>query len=269
MLEVGLGGRYDATNVIEKPVVTAITNIDFDHTELLGKTLKKIAYDKAGIIKKGSVFFTTEQRPSLLKIFEEICEEKKVSLHILPRQNDYQEYNKRLVTAIAHHIGIDGRHIHEGIENSRLMCRFEIVQNKPIVILDGAHNRSKIKTTIYNLQKFKFRKLHLLIGISDNKDHVSILQQIIPKADRIVFTRFQNKDRKCAHPKELLVKSQKYFKKNTKAEIFLDSEFALSEVLKTAGTADVILIVGSFFLAGEMRRRWFPEEQILKLRKSF
>lgn len=84
VLEVGLGGRYDATNVIERPSVTAITNIDYDHTELLGKTLRKIASDKAGIIKSGSAFFTTEQRPALLKIFSSICDEKRVAFRALP-----------------------------------------------------------------------------------------------------------------------------------------------------------------------------------------
>jgi len=73
VLEVGLGGRYDATNIIERPIVTAITNIDYDHTEILGKTLKKIAFDKAGIIKTGAEFFTTEQNKSVLAVFSEIC----------------------------------------------------------------------------------------------------------------------------------------------------------------------------------------------------
>jgi dihydrofolate synthase/folylpolyglutamate synthase len=72
VLETGLGGMYDSTNIIKNPVVTAITNVDLDHTEILGDTVEKIAYDKAGIIKKGSTFFTTELRPKLLKLFKEI-----------------------------------------------------------------------------------------------------------------------------------------------------------------------------------------------------
>jgi dihydrofolate synthase / folylpolyglutamate synthase len=269
VLEVGLGGRYDATNVIERPVVTAITNIDYDHTELLGKTLKKIAYDKAGIIKQGSAVFTTEQRPTLLKIFNEICKEKHVSLNTLPRQNNYQEHNKELAVAITQYIGISDKYITQGIKGARLACRFETIQDKPIVVLDGAHNRSKIKTTIDNLKRLKFRKLYLIIGIADNKDPISILEQIIPEADHVFFTRFQNKDRQCAHPKELLVKSKRCLKTGAKSEIYLDAESALSCALRLANHTDLILVVGSFFLAGELRKRWYSEEMVLQRRKSF
>jgi dihydrofolate synthase/folylpolyglutamate synthase len=269
IFEVGLGGRYDATNVIERPKIIAITNIDFDHTELLGKTLNKIAYDKAGIIKTGAVVFTTEQRKSLVEIFSTICREKHVALNILPRQSTYQEYNKGLATAVTRHIGIGDKYINHGIKCARLACRFEIMQNKPLVVLDGAHNRSKIKTTIYNLQGLKFAKLYLIIGIADNKDHASILEQIIPEADYIFFTRFQNRDRKCAHPKALLAKSRPYLKNGAKAEISLDSETALHNALNQARKDDLILVTGSFFLAGELRKHWHSEESVLKQRKSF
>ena len=269
VLEVGLGGRYDATNVIENPVVTAITNIDYDHTELLGKTLKKIAFDKAGIIKKGSVFFTTEQNKSLLKIFNEICRDNHVDSFLLSKQDTYQEYNNELSRSITKYLGIDDKYILQGIKSARLMCRFEIVQHKPTVVLDGAHNRSKIKTTIYNLEKLKYKKMYLIIGIADNKDHLSILKQIIPKADVIFFTRFENKDRKCAHPKELLKKASRYIKKGAKTKIYLDPESALSDFLKSAKSDDLVLVAGSFFLAGEMRKRWYPEDIVLRNRKSF
>ena len=206
MLEVGLGGRYDATNAIEKPLVTAITNIDYDHTEILGKTLKKIGTDKAGIIKSRSVFFTTERRPALLKIFNEICREKRVLFYRVSSlsSGDYQEENKALAGAISRYVGVSDAHITEGIRNARLMCRFEIIQNekgKPLVILDGAHNRSKIKTTIDNLKKLKFKKLYLIVGISDNKDHISILKQLIPQADHVFFYTFSNKRQKMCSSK--------------------------------------------------------------------
>ncbi len=268
VLEAGLGGRYDATNVIENPLVTAITNIDFDHTEILGKTLRKIAYDKAGIIKQGSVFFTTEQRQSLLKIFDEVCREKKVSLYALGRQNGYQEYNIELATAIARHIGLSPVQIARGIRNTQLTCRFEIVDNSPTIILDGAHNRSKIKTTIDNLKKCTFKNVYVVIGMADNKDQLAILKQIVPLANHIFFTRFQTKSRKCAHPKQLLEKSQKFILKGTRSKVYLDSEQALSDAMKLAGADDLILVTGSFFLVGELRRRWYPEEWILRKRKS-
>lgn len=268
VLEAGLGGRYDATNVIERPLATVITNIDFDHTEILGKTLQKIAFDKAGIVKKGSAFFTTEQRPSLLKIFTDISIGKHVSMHKLPRQDSYQKYNEALSASIAQHMGLNNAVIARGIQNTRLPCRFETISMHPTVVLDGAHNRSKIKSTVDNLKKITFRKLYLLISIADNKNHASILQQIIPLADHVFFTRFQNVERKCAHPKELLKKSRNFLKRGVRPKIFLDPEQALSEAIRFARADDLILVTGSFFLAGELREQWYPEEWILEHRKS-
>ncbi|MBI3442381.1 MAG: hypothetical protein HY007_01270 [Candidatus Sungbacteria bacterium] len=266
VLEVGLGGRYDATNVIEKPRVTAITNIDYDHTEVLGKTLKQIGRDKAGIIKKGSVFFTAEQRPALLRMFQKICDEKRVALHHIPREKSYQEYNKALAAAITRGLGIDEKHITQGIQRIRLQCRFEIVQRHPLVVLDGAHNRAKIRSTIENLNQLDFQKLLLIIGTADNKDKASMLAQIVPRADHILFTRFQIKDRKCAHPKELALLSKKYLKRGARIAMLLDPEQALGHALKQAHAKDLILVVGSFFLAGELRKNWIPEEHVLRKR---
>ncbi len=269
VLEVGLGGRFDATNVIEKPVITVITNIDYDHMEVLGNTLKKIGYDKAGIIKSSSVFFTSEQRPDLLKMFKKICNEKKVTMNKIPRQKDYQESNKALAHAITEAVGIKESDRTQGINQARLQCRFEIMQTSPYVVLDGAHNRAKIRTSIENLKKIDYKKLHLIIGISESKDTASILKYIIPLAHTVAITRFQIKDRKCAQPKELLEKAKKYMRQGAKIEMGLDPEVILDNVLKHAKKEDVVLCAGSFFLAGELRKKWFREDWILAKRKIF
>ena len=269
VLEAGLGGRFDATNIITDPMVTAITSIDYDHTELLGKTLRKIARDKAGVIKHGSDFFTAEQRPTLVKMFKNICGELGIPFHQISRQSDHHGYNKELATAIAVKIGIEQKFIKTGLENSRLPCRFEDVSLKPLIILDGAHNRSKIGATLADLKKCRFRKLFLIIGIAENKDHVSILKYIVPEADRVLITRFQNKERKCAHPEELAKKSKRFLKEGAGIRTYLDPKMAMREARKIARAGDAILVTGSFFLAGEMRRHWYPEERVLGLRKSF
>ena len=269
VLEVGLGGRYDATNVIEHPVVTAITNIDYDHTEILGKTLAKIAYDKAGIIKAGAAFFTTEQRASILKIFGDVCREKSVQVQRLPHQKNYQAYNVELATAIAQHVGVNDASIVRGIAAAHLPCRFEVVQRSPMVVLDGAHNRAKVHSTIANLESTKFSKLHLVIGIADNKDHAAILGQLVPRAAHVCFTRFQVKDRQCAHPKALAAKSKKYLRRGARTEVFLDPNVALDAALVTASPKDLILVVGSFYLAGELRKRWISEDYVLAKRRAF
>ncbi len=202
VLEVGLGGRYDATNVIKNPVITAITNIDYDHMELIGDTLEKIAYEKAGIIKKNSHFFTSEQRPGLLEMFKEICATEGAEFHHIPRQKTHKEYNEVLVREISRELTIDEAYISKGIKNSRLQCRFEIMQQNPLVILDGAHNRAKVRSTLINLQKISCSKLHLIMGMADNKEHLSMLSQIIPLGDTVYFTRFQVKSANLAFASE-------------------------------------------------------------------
>ncbi len=269
VLEVGLGGRYDATNVIRKPIITAITNIDYDHTEILGKTLKKIAYDKAGIIKTGSRFFTCENRKHIINLFKDICKNKKVKFNKIKKQEDYLMDNIALVEAICRELEIESDYIKNGIDKAKLQCRFEIMQDKPLIVIDGAHNRAKIKSTINNLKKLKFDKLHLIIGVAENKDSDSIFKQIIPFADSIILTRFQIKDRKCAHPKRLLNLSKKYLKSKSKVKIFLDSEQAFVSGFKMANKNDLILITGSFFLAGEIREKWITENWVLENRRSF
>lgn len=269
VLEVGLGGRFDATNIIERPVVTAITTIDYDHTHILGNSLKKIAYDKAGIIKKGCTFFTTEQRPALIDLFAHICTQLKVKMVHLPSQIHYREYNRALVTAIARHVGIADSVIHKGIQQARLQCRFEIMHHQPYIVLDGAHNRSKIRSTLSNLKGLSYRHLHLVIGMAENKDDRVILQEIVPHADAVYISRFQIKERKCAHPKKLAEETRKHSKRSARVHTYLDPQHAFNHACTDAKKDDLILVVGSFFLAGEIRQRWYTEEWILKHRKSF
>ncbi|MES2314711.1 MAG: Mur ligase family protein [Patescibacteria group bacterium] len=269
VLEVGCGGRYDATNVIENPIITAITNIDYDHMHILGNTLREIAYDKAGIIKKGSLFFTTEKRKPLLKIFTDVCNESKVPLSAVSIPGDYQMQNIALVRAITEKLDINHKYIEYGINKARLQCRFEVMQQEPLVVLDGAHNRAKIRSTIENLKNLKFRKLHLVIGMADNKDGNSMLEQIIPIADSVAVTRFQIKDRKCAHPKRLFVEVRRYLRKDVPVSLTLDPEIALKRAMARARKNDLVLVTGSFFLVGELRKIWFSEDVILRARKSF
>ncbi len=269
VLEVGLGGRYDATNVIEKPAVTAITNIDYDHTEILGKTLSKITLDKAGIIKAGATFFTTEPRPQLLKIFRNVCAEENVPMRVLEPTLDYHEANTMLATAIARYIGTDGKSIERGIKNTKLPCRLEVMQKKPLVILDGAHNRAKMRTTAENISKLKYKKMYLILGTKATKDSESIVESIIPLADHVYVTRFQLKGMQCTSPKELALLAKKYLKKGAKLEVLLDSKQALEKALASANPDDCVLATGSFYLVGELRKRWYSEEKVLTRRKSF
>ena len=270
VLEVGLGGRYDATNVITAPKVTAITNIDYDHTEILGKTLKKIANDKGGIIKKGSAFFTSEQRPALISIFKKICKEQGASFEKIPKQKDYKEYNLLLATHIAKSVGISAAAIEQGIKNVRLPCRFEIVATNPTIILDGAHNRAKIRTTISNLKKLSYKKLFVITGLSDtNNDRLAIIKPLLYVADVFIATTTNTSDRPSMHPNAFKAHVSKHVGKKTKFMSFENPYEALKTAQKLAKEGDCILVTGSFFLAGELRKIWYPEEWVVEHQTSF
>lgn len=272
VLEVGLGGRYDATNIITHPVVTAITNIDYDHTEILGKTLREIAEDKSGIIKPGSAFFTSEQHPNIQRLFKKTCHKIKASFSVIQHQSNYSEYNNELVKAIALYLGISEKYIDQGMQQTKMSCRFEIVQKRPLIILDGAHNRVKIQSTVSNLKNYTFEKLYIILAIADTqKDRQAILKPLLslPYSKHIILTQTKNKDRKLVSPFMLLSLVNKIKKRSISLEVMEDPQIALKHVVNIAKKDDLILVTGSFFLAGELRTKWVSEKWILKHRKSF
>ncbi|MDB5259117.1 MAG: hypothetical protein JWO73_325 [Candidatus Taylorbacteria bacterium] len=284
VLEVGLGGRYDSTNVIERPAVTAITNIDYDHTEILGKTLGLIAYDKAGIIKNGSAFFTTEQRPALLSLFRKICKEQGATFNHIPKQKSYADYNRLLASSIAKAAvsayggEITQAQIDAGLAHAKLPCRFEIIQENPLIILDGAHNRAKIQSTVENLKQLRrktktaggFKRLIAIVAISDTKkDNRAILEPLAAVADVIYATSIEKGERRSVHPAALLPYIEKYKKSKATVEVVLDAHMALKKARAAAAASDCIIATGSFFLAGELRTEWYPEEWVLEHLKSF
>ncbi len=269
VLEVGAGGRYDATNVITNPVATAITSIDYDHVQILGKTLLSIADNKAGIIKKGSAFFTTEKRPALLKMFLRICKGEGAKFNSIAPVEDYQENNKALARAICRYIGISEAIAEKAIQKTKLPCRFELVGKKPLIVLDGAHNRAKMRSTIRNLARLSYKQLHLVIAIGARKDASVMLREIVPFAHCVYVTRFQNTNVPCADPKVLGEEVQKHLKASARRNLFLDPYDAFAAARSAAAPKDLVLVTGSFYLAGELRTLWYPEEWVLENRKSF
>ncbi len=264
VLEVGLGGRYDATNVIEHPLIAAITNIDYDHTDVLGKTLRQIALDKAGIIKPGSHFVTTETRASLLSLFHEVYATVDATFEEVADQN-MQTQNTSLARAILGHLHIES----PKIDDIQLPGRFEIVQKDPLVILDGSHNPRKMRSVVQNISKHKYHKLHLLLSIAANKDVEEIIKEIVPHADHITITTFKTVDRVSAEAKPMLRLAKHYARPGVVVDFEPDNRQALDRLLKTAGKNDAVLITGSFFLIGALRNHWYSRERVLLKRTSF
>jgi dihydrofolate synthase / folylpolyglutamate synthase len=278
ILEAGLGGTHDASNVIPHPAITAITNIGLDHTEILGNTKEEIARDKAGIIKKSSKFLTTEKNVKLINIFKKICKTRQAKFTNLdnlisnykinnyfdtPRQRD----NLNLALNILDILNIKPANTQNIINNFKLPCRQEIIQTSPLVILDGAHNPDKINNLIKFVAQQKYKKLHLIIGFAEDKNTKQALQKILPLADTLYITRFLVPMRKAADLKKLYTQSKAIKKIST--QIFYDPRDALKTALKSANKADLILIAGSFYIAGELRKHWISEEKILKNQSSY
>ena len=200
VLEVGCGGRYDATNVIPRKDVAVITNIGLDHTDLLGDTKEKIAYEKAGIIKSGCSVFTGIKEKRLLKIIKKECKKTGARFEIsnskflisnkisppamlckalragniqYPISHKHQLTNAQLCFSIAKHLQIPHKTIIAGIKRVKLPLRMEIVSRKPLIILDGAHNPDKMRTTVATLK-------HKNIKASKQHYNITTLQQHSP-----------------------------------------------------------------------------------------
>ena len=203
VLETGLGGRLDSTNVIEDPVVSVITGIALDHTSVLGDTVEKIAYEKSGIIKKGCPVVLGEMPDEARAVIEDCAAKMDVPVHrvnmdemrfwcttlartdfvyknsafYLGLLGEHQLHNAMLalkVCDVMTDMGITV-HVHPrkmGLAEVRWPARFEMLSKDPIVIFDGAHNPQGISTAVYNIKKyFGRKKLVLLMGVMEDKDH--------------------------------------------------------------------------------------------------
>ena len=267
IIEVGIGGRYDSTNVVPSPTVATITNIGLDHTEILGKTLPEIAHDKAGIIKNNCQFFTTENRPRLLAIFKRICQQQGAVFHLVATSpQSAEETNYHLAKMIVQSLGYTATT--PLIDIRPLPARFEVVSQNPRVVIDVAHNPTKMRCTALNLLAQKYRHCHLVISQSANKNVSGVLKEIAPYADFIYVTSFRNAYRTATNPETIAETSRKFAAPKATVVIIPDPITAFKAAQKNAHQGDLILVTGSFYLANNIRSLFVSEEEILKNRIS-
>jgi len=286
VLEVGLGGRLDSTNVID-PLLSVITNIAKDHEDVLGKGVLRIAREKAGIIKERRPLITAATQPQVLRLFSKICREKKAPFfrvgkefrYILAGEGSfsYEGLHRKLwdlslnlrgshqminaTTAlgameILDDLGyrVSNDAIVEGLKVVEWPGRLEMVSSSPRVLLDGAHNPDGALSLKESLEKdFEYHHLVLLIGIMKDKDVHSILHSLSPLADRIILTR-PGTDR-AASP-ALLRKA--LGRNGKKAEVIEDFRKAIDRGLSLAGEEDILCITGSLYTVGEARSYFLP-----------
>ena len=285
VLEVGLGGRFDSTNIIKSPLVSVITTIDYDHIDVLGDTLAKIAYQKAGIIKENSIVVSYPQDEEALKVIKEVVEDKKSEFNLCPMENidvkeisdegaifdfhygdivmkdinismigEYQIYNATLALTsllVLRNKGllkISDDQIREGLKKTKWPGRLEVMRKDPTFLIDGAHNVQGVAQLKKAISLFKYRKLILGIGILKDKDSSHMVELLAPLADKIVVTEV-NMPRKLT-AEDLAKEISKY---NENIFIEKDIKKAIEKALELAEKDDMIVFGGSLYLIGEVR----------------
>ncbi|MFC1691500.1 bifunctional folylpolyglutamate synthase/dihydrofolate synthase [Nanoarchaeota archaeon] len=256
IMETGMGGRLDATNV-GNPLVNIITNVSIEHTDWLGDNIKSIAKEKAGIIKPNSILVTAAKGEALTTIAK-IARNKDTSVKIarptsleLGLKGDYQKINagtaiKAVLALKNYNLNISREVIIKGLMKTSWSGRFERRKN---VIFDCAHNEAGIKTLVHELKKLKkiekIKKIVLILSIMSDKKIKEMIKQIDGFADYVFLTK--TKSERSSDPKKLA----KYFKK-TKYKILPDSKKALKQAKKTAKKNDLVVVAGSIYLVGEL-----------------
>lgn len=292
VLEVGLGGRLDATNVV-MPEVTAITAIQLEHANILGDTVEKIAAEKAGIMKPGVPCITMQQEPAVMEVLRAKAEEVGATLEVLgsevdfsyrfeaspelgpharvcvtsphsnfehlavPLKGEHQALNCGIALAMLDRLrerGIDTpeRFVAEGLAKTPANGRMEMAWHSPRIILDGAHTPESLEGLVRAIgAHVRYDSMVMIFGCAADKDVPGLLAKIDMGADKVIFTRAVDNPR-ASDPAEL---RREFEKTSTKMTQVADSlEEAVKIAVRATGRGDLIVVTGSFHLAGEAKR---------------
>ncbi|MDD5311590.1 MAG: bifunctional folylpolyglutamate synthase/dihydrofolate synthase [Dehalococcoidia bacterium] len=280
VIEVGMGGRLDATNVLY-PDVCVITSISLDHTQILGETLEQIAAEKAGIIKRGCTVISAPQERQVAAVIERKCRELKAPLIMvgkdikwrrtggspdgqnfklsgmagnydlgIPLLGEYQLENAALAVSalkilVKNGAAIEYADIVRGLRNVKWPARFQILKNSPLVIADGAHNPYSLTQVIRSIGKFfSYKKAAVVFGSSADKDIRGMAQVLAGFVHRIILTQ-------AHHPRAATTDNLERIFKAAGVPVIKepDPEKAIAGALAEADKEDLILITGSLFLA--------------------
>lgn len=285
VLEVGLGGRYDSTNIIKSSIASVITTLDYDHTEILGDTLGKIAYQKAGIIKKDGIVISYPQEEEALKVLKEVSNEMNAELYLTPIDNitineetefgssfdyyynnsqlkdvkismigEYQIYNAvmaittLLVLRDKKLLNIKDEDIYKGLFKTKWIGRLEVLRRQPTFLIDGAHNLQGINQLTKALNLFKYQNLILGIGILKDKDYEHMIALLAPLADKVIVTEVNM-------PRKLIAEDLAYEVRKYTPKVYIEEDInqAIKKSFELADKQDLIVFCGSLYLVGEVR----------------
>lgn len=286
--ETGMGGRFDSTNVVH-PILSMITNVGLDHIHILGDTIEKIAWDKAGIIKSGVPVITAVEDEGAFKVIEEIAREKRTKVYRLGRdfaiENEKMNQEDQSFTFVGPfrryeeiHLGLKGVHqfknaatsmmalellrqyfaflideepLREGMVKAINPGRLEVVSREPLVVMDGAHNPHGTKVIAESVPRlFQYKNCVLILSIMQDKLMDEMLDHLLPLADQVVVTRA--KSPRAAQPTIL---AEKIMSKNPQVSIYIEEEpiNAVKKALSLAKAEDLVLVAGSLYLIESIR----------------
>ena len=285
LMEVGLGGRLDSTNIIH-PLISVITNVGYDHTHILGSDLKQIAYEKAGIIKSGVPLVTTAEKEEVLTLFHETTKLKKTKIYrlfeefsICDKKSDdkgehfsFQSPYRKLVDL---HIQMKGEHqvknaaaalmaleylrvfyglhieqdmVQRGLKRAAWPGRFEKLCSNPPIIVDGAHNPEGVQSLAQTLQQhYAETKIHVIFSALGDKDIESMLMPLYPHIHTITFTTFD-------FPRA--ISAVNLFQRATFSHKSYEEDWkrAIETTIEQMSANDLLLITGSLYFVSEVRR---------------
>ena len=312
VLEVGLGGRLDSTNVCQ-PTVCVITNISLDHTRLLGDSIDKIAFEKAGIIKPGVPVVSAALHPDAIEVISRVAKERGSRLYQLDRDffvadgdtagefkchglsksefvfdnlttampGAHQQINAAIASTVSQILleqgwktGVDS--VRSGLKQARLPGRTEIVSRQPFVVLDIAHNGASmsalVKTFQGELSGQKNLRKRFLIATTRDKQTEEIIAPIIPVADELILTRYQDNPRGkpvselSGTVNQLIASHVEQGGTAPQVQTFDEPVAAWDHLCQTGSKQDAICVAGSAFLIAELRPRileWASADGVL------
>ena len=292
VIETGMGGRFDATNIIDS-AVGVITNLSIEHTQYLGTTIQALATEKGGIIKPFTPLVTSVSQPSGIRTLKQIAKEKNAPIYQYkqdffvrktpnkptvtyrglnfripdippPLPGDHQKENMGMALAAcelifdrhkenASQYQLTSDIVRQGLAGTRWPGRLEVIQENPLVILDGAHNLQAARMLArYLSTTLAGRKLTLVIGILDDKPYEAMLKNLLPVAHRVIITRA--KIDRSLPTAVLMAAVKKNF--NGQIQVIETVSDAVSYAISNTSKQDAVCIAGSLYVAGEAREKF-------------
>ena len=281
ILEVGMGGRLDATNVA-RPLVSVISNISLDHSQYLGRRIEQIAREKSGIIKQEGCCLTAAKQAPVIALIHEACRKKRARFFrrgdeikvkkqadglflfrgferrydrlCCPLRGRHQMDNAALaigavILLAGHGFAVDEAAIRRGLSETKWEGRLEILRRRPTVLVDGAHNPAGISSLCAALRDaFHYSRLTVIFGVLDDKDYGTMLRRLAPLADQLILTRPESE--RALPPAALLPIARPYHRRVTTVD---KPEEALQKALAAAAPEDLICVTGSLYLMGVIK----------------